>query len=176
MKTISYSLLIALILYVITFLGIPFTANAGAFSFTADHNEKPFITTWLTTLANETVTIPTAPSDSEYDFTIDWGDGSDPETISGDDPNPSHTYADPGEYQIEITGTFPRIFLDGNEDYALHLQSIDQWGDIQWESMEGAFAVASIANPSVFDSVIPLGGLDALSYSDVVKMFEDKVT
>ena len=103
---------------------------------------EPFLTTWETTSTDEAITIPTAPSDSDFAFTIDWGDGSDPETISGDDPNPSHTYADPGEYQIKITGTFPRIFLDGNEDYALRLQSIDQWGDIQWESMEGAFAGA----------------------------------
>ncbi len=48
---------------------------------------------------------------------------------------------------------------------------------VSWISFRDVakFAVASIGNPSVYNSVIPLGGLDALSYNDVVKMFEDAV-
>lgn len=105
-----------------------------------------FITTWKTTEPNEEIAIPTAPY-TDYDFTIDWGNGEE-EEISGSDPNPFHTYAEPGVYEIRITGEFPRIFLDvwfdgnGDPDNTERLQSIEQWGDIEWESMEAAFAGA----------------------------------
>lgn len=70
------------------------------------------------------------------------------EEISGSDPNPFHTYEEPGVYEVRITGDFPRIFLDvwfdgnGDPDNTERLQSIEQWGDIEWESMEAAFAGA----------------------------------
>ena len=113
-----------------------------------------FITTWETTEAGQEIFIPTAP-DTEYDFTIDWGDGT-VEDVSGTDPNPAHTYAEPGTYQVAISGDFPRIFLNVSQ-MDLHkgaggdirkganahkLKSIDQWGSIKWTSMEWAFAGA----------------------------------
>ncbi|PSQ84236.1 MAG: hypothetical protein BRD40_01375, partial [Bacteroidetes bacterium QS_1_65_9] len=103
---------------------------------------EPFITTWETTSANESITIPTENSSVDYDFEVDWGDGTT-EMITGSDPDPSHTYSSAGTHTVEITGTFPRIFLDafgdGDEINARKLQSINQWGSIQWESMEAAF-------------------------------------
>jgi len=107
--------------------------------------EQPFITTWQTTLANESITIPTngGSSVTDYDFEIDWGDGSAVEIVTGDDPDPSHTYASPGTYTVAITGTFPHFFLNDPVDddpNSNKLQSIEQWGTIQWESMEAAFA------------------------------------
>ncbi len=109
--------------------------------------QTPFVTVWETTSADEEITIPTNTSSSDYDFTIDWGDGTT-ETYTGTDPDPSHIYATADTHTVEITGTFPRIFLDahsaGNGDptNAAKLQSIEQWGDIQWESMAAAFAGA----------------------------------
>ena len=117
----------------------------------------PFITTWTVTADDPSVFIPTrgdgegdssAPiTRTDYDFTIDWGDGT-VEAISGDDPDPSHTYASAGTYTVEITGTFPRIYLDahvigeGDEANAKKLASIEQWGTIAWDEMEYAFAGA----------------------------------
>jgi len=46
---------------------------------------------------------------------------------------------------------------------------------VSWISFRDVakFAVASIGNSSAYDSVIPLGGPDALSYNEVIKMFEE---
>jgi len=111
--------------------------------------QEPFITTWETTSADESITIPTnGVGVSDYDFAIDWGDGTT-ETYSGNDPDPSHTYSSAGSYSVEITETFPRIFLnagfneDGDEENAKKLMSIDHWGSIEWETMFAAFSGAA---------------------------------
>lgn len=100
---------------------------------------EPFITTWKTTSADESITVSTnGGSDvTNYNFEIDWGDGT-VEQVTGDDPDPSHTYASAGTYTVEISGTFPHFFLNDGPD-APKLQTIEQWGTIQWKSMERAF-------------------------------------
>ena len=108
--------------------------------------QDAFITTWQTTSSNESITIPTngGANVTDYDFTIDWGDGTT-ETVAGDDPDPSHTYSAPGTYTVAISGTFPHFYLNDpsdNNPNSNKLQSIEQWGDIPWESMNSAFAGA----------------------------------
>ena len=128
-----------------------------AFSPAPAYGQDAFITTWETTSANESITIPTENSSVDYDFTIDWGDGTT-EQVNGSDPDPSHTYDAAGTYTVAITGSFPRIFLnagstgDGDETNARKLQSIDQWGSIQWESLQAAFAGASNMTYSATDT------------------------
>jgi surface protein len=158
--------------------------------------QDAFITTWEITSTNETIIIPTngGTNVTDYDFQIDWGDGA-VEQITGDDPDPSHTYAAAGTYTVSISGVFPHFFLDAplsdeasSEETsatarsaeaikrvsagggggavpdrrlsparlssktdgtaaksgqtaanAQKLQTIEQWGSISWESMEGAF-------------------------------------
>jgi surface protein len=39
---------------------------------------------------------------------------------------------------VKVTGSFPRFFMN-NSNYKHKLISVDQWGDIQWTSMERAF-------------------------------------
>jgi len=112
-----------------------------------------FITTWKTLNDDESITIPTeGGSDvTDYDFEIDWGDSA-AETITGNDPDPSHTYSSSGTYTVKISTpgagqAFPRIFLNNSfpdsGDNSTKLQSIDQWGSIQWESMNSAFEGAT---------------------------------
>jgi len=127
--------------------------------------QSAFITTWQTTAENNTVTIPTrgGVDVTDYDFTIDWGDGT-VETITGDDPNPSHTYETAGIQTILITGTFPHFFLN-NRPGADRLLSVEQWGDIQWESMESAFSGA--ANMVLNATDIP----DLTNVTSMVLMF-----
>ena len=94
----------------------------------------PFITTWETTSANESITIPT--TGGGYNYTVNWGDGTTESRFTGD---ASHTYATAGTYTVEIAGSaFPRIYFNSNEDRN-KIQSIEQWGDIEWLSMESAF-------------------------------------
>ena len=98
--------------------------------------DRPFVTTWRTASPNESITIPVGSSTVAY--TVDWGDGT-ATSVTGD---ASHAYASPGEHQVVISGDFTRIYLNGSPN-AEKLQSIDQWGDIQWESMNSAFGGAT---------------------------------
>ena len=111
---------------------------------------RAFITTWKTTRPEESIFIPTAP-ETTYAFTIDWGDGTT-ERIEGTDPDPDHTYAEPGLHTVAIEGEFPRIklnergpFVVGNQPNPAKLKAVEQWGAIQWQSMKHAFAGASSA-------------------------------
>jgi len=139
--------------------------------------QDAFITTWETTSIDESITIPTENSTVDYDFTVDWGDGTT-EDISGRDPDPSHTFDEAGTYTVEITGTFPRIFLDacsssicdGDEENARRLQTIDQWGDIKWESMDSAFQGAENLTYNASDAP------DLSGVTDMSRMFEDAIS
>ena len=100
----------------------------------ADH----FITTWRTTQANESITIPTHP-DETYNYTVFWGDGS---SDSGQTGSAVHTYTDVGTYTVSIMGTFPRIYFNGGVD-SEKIIAINQWGTGQWTSMDNAFRGAT---------------------------------
>ena len=96
-------------------------------------NCVPFTTTWQTTIANETITIPT--TGTGYNYTIDWGDGNIDTGVTGD---AAHIYTSANTYTVTITGDFPRIFFNNNGDKDKIL-SVETWGDIVWTSMNGAF-------------------------------------
>ena len=98
-------------------------------------NTLAFITVWKTTAAGESITIPIAPGET-YDYTINWGDGST--TDSGQTGAATHTYATAGNYDVSITGTFPRIYFNNTGDKAKILE-VKQWGSQAWTSMEKAF-------------------------------------
>ena len=92
-----------------------------------------FVTTWETTIADETITIPT--NGSGYDYVVDWGDGSTDSGVLGDI---THTYALPGTQTVTISGDFPRIYFNDSGDKD-KIQTIEEWGTIAWTSMEDAF-------------------------------------
>ncbi|MEE1963582.1 BspA family leucine-rich repeat surface protein, partial [Allomuricauda taeanensis] len=98
-----------------------------------------FVTTWKTTMANEEIVIGTN-GNLTYDYTIDWGDGTVEEVATNDAP--SHVYVSAGDHTVAILGQFPAIVSDEATTPA-KLLSLDHWGSIQWESMEGAFAYCS---------------------------------
>lgn len=108
-----------------------------AIGIAACSNDEAFVTTWEVAEANESITIPTV-SETYYDVTIDWGDGT-VEDFSAMDPNPTHVYNEAGTYEVVITGRFPRLYLHEDPENASKLKTIEQWGAIEWESMEGAF-------------------------------------
>ncbi|NRD23805.1 BspA family leucine-rich repeat surface protein [Winogradskyella litoriviva] len=95
-----------------------------------------FITTWETISPNESITIPTSNEGEIYNYNIDWGDGNTTVGATGDT---SHTYVTANNYQVTITGTFPRIYMTSNTANAQKLLSVDQWGCNLWTSMQRAF-------------------------------------
>jgi len=124
--------------------------------------QRPFIITIDTELpgasCNNCFDIPTS-SLFTYNYNVDWGDGNNSQNVTGDI---SHTYGAPGSYQIEISGVFPwvRFNFVGDGD---KLRSIDQWGDIVWESMSRSFA--GCANLEVLASDSPdLTQVDNMSF------------
>ncbi len=77
---------------------------------------KVFESVWVVTADNTRLRFPGGWSSDPCNYTIDWGDGSDPETFTDWDLEGSdtswfyrgHTYATAGEYHIRVTGTIPR--------------------------------------------------------------------
>jgi surface protein len=129
-----------------------------------------FITRWKTDnpgpSADNQVTLPIHP-DENYNFEIFWGDGTSTHWKTGDNPALlTHTYDKPGTYFIHITGTFPRIYFNFSGDRQ-KIISVMSWGDIQWSSMEHAFAGA--VNLDLFGSA---GAPDLSDVTSTWSMFE----
>ncbi|MFV0554241.1 MAG: BspA family leucine-rich repeat surface protein [Mangrovibacterium sp.] len=103
--------------------------------------QRPFITTWELLADDLTITIPTYGAG--YNFTINWGDGSPAESLSGLAPTASHTYASAGTKTVTIQpqsdgSGFPciRFANAGDKD---KIRTVEQWGDVKWENMNYAF-------------------------------------
>ncbi|HKL02173.1 MAG TPA: BspA family leucine-rich repeat surface protein, partial [Cryomorphaceae bacterium] len=101
----------------------------------AAHSQNEFITTWQVSGSDLTIQIPTDQFDFTYDYTVDFGDGT---VLNNQTENASHTYASAGTYTVLISGTFPKFNGSGLFDNE-ELITVEQWGDNQWASMEGAF-------------------------------------
>jgi len=127
-------------------LFIPMNAQA--------ESSDDFITVWR---ISESLTIPVGNATGTY--TINWGDDTT-ETITGD---ATYSYSVPGDYTVTISGNFTRIYLNGSDD-AIRLLSIDQWGTIQWSSMNNAFAGTNL---TINASDTP----DLTSVTDMSRMF-----
>ena len=136
------------------------------YAFALTHPAGAFVTTWRTTAANQTVTIPVGNSTAIYD--IDWGDGATETNATGDRV---HTYLNAGTYTVSISGGFDRIYLHGYGDEAAEnadrLRSIDQWGNASWSSMRDAFSGAT--NMGYLATDVP----NLSRVTDATNMFRD---
>ena len=94
-----------------------------------------FVTTWETTVASESITIP--HNGTGYNFTIDWGDGTIEPLTDADVPF-THTYLSPGTHTVSISGDFPQIYFNNTGDKN-KIQTIEQWGTIPWQDFSDAF-------------------------------------
>ena len=121
-----------------------------------------FVTTWRTTRDNENITIPTF-SGEIYDYDVDWGDGAVTMNHTG---NAIHFYDQPGEYEVRISGDFPRIYFN-NRSGAEKIIAINQWGSQRWTSMMRAFFGASKLAGQAIDTP------DLRNVADMSEMFRD---
>lgn len=87
------------------------------------------------TSSDNQFTIPT--TGSGYNYSVDCNDDGTPEA-TGVTGTYMCTYALAGTYTVAITGVFPRINFNGTGD-AQKVLEVQQWGDIQWQSMSNAF-------------------------------------
>ncbi len=100
-----------------------------------------FVTTWETTQANEEIRIG-LNAEYGYNFTINWGDGTveDIDLSTGEQIHVGHEYQIAKEYTVAIVGDFPAIYmLSLFQTTPSNLKSMEQWGTIEWESMDSAF-------------------------------------
>lgn len=84
------------------------------------------------------ITFPTSNFEAyQYDYTIDWGDGSAIES-SLDDTELTHVYAEPGDYRIRILGKFESMttYLKADKD---KLIKVEQLGEVGWKKLDYAF-------------------------------------
>lgn len=102
-------------------------------------DSNSFITKWDVPYNNFKLILGTN-EDYEYDYIIDWGDGSPEEEITSQDP--THIYEKAGIYLISIQGEFPAIQMGDLYDFPRQsaLIGIEQWGDIVWRSFYEAFS------------------------------------
>ncbi|MFD2098375.1 BspA family leucine-rich repeat surface protein [Flagellimonas iocasae] len=100
-----------------------------------------FITTWMTSADEGEIVIGLEISlVKDYDFQIDWGDGSlesynEPATV-----NLAHTYETEGTYTVAIKGSFPAIKMSVGGSTPNKLLTIEQWGTNVWKTMLSAFS------------------------------------
>lgn len=98
-----------------------------------------------------------------YNFTVDWGDGTQDTITTYDDPNLLHTYPVAGTYNIELEGAVAGIRVENGTD-RLKWIKILQWGDIAWESFSLSFL--GCANLDVTAADIPdLSGVTSMYYA-----------
>ena len=151
--------------YIVTYKAIDSSGNEGV----ATRNVNvlvptPFVTTWTTTSPNEQITIPVGSYD--YNFSIDWGDGSEVDENRTD--SVTHIYEEAGTYMVSIIGIFPHMNNLNNDDID-KLTSVEQWGNIQWRSMAYMFK-------SAINLVINATDIPVLIYvEDMSHMFEGAV-
>ncbi len=98
---------------------------------------SPFISTWKTTNNNEAITLP-LPPDYDYNFKVDWGDGSSSEVTAHDDSDITHTYLEAGDYTLTISGKVEAWSFNNNGSKD-KITSVEDMGDVGWKSLEGAF-------------------------------------
>lgn len=116
-----------------------------------------FISTWDTTGASETVTLPATSASNSFD--VDWGDGSAIETITA--ASPSHVYATADTYEITISGTCPTWSFNNVGD-KLKIKDIKQWGEIGLTSLAGGFYGCTNMTTTATDS----GGFGSVTAMD----------
>ena len=122
-------------------------AYLGANEFFSSGDTTTFITTWRTTTSNETITIPT--TGGGYNYNITTSDGQTFTSVSG---NQTITFASAGDYDVSISGDFPRIYINNSRSQKLKLIDIKQWGNIVWSSFASAFYGCSNLTGSFTDA------------------------
>ena len=130
-----------------------------------------FVTTWGFNYdiidVTRRITIPTH-SGSTYAYTVDWGDGSNDDTIYHGPA--THDYPDRSRlasYVITISGRFPHIYFNNGGDKD-KIRTIRQWGNTAWSSMANSFY--GCANLTIATGA---GQPNLSAVTDMSRMFQD---
>jgi surface protein len=115
-------------------------------------NPNDFVTTWITTTADEEVTMPTSSS-YNYSGTINWGDGTGELAFtSHDDVSFTHTYASADTYTVAISGTFEALDDTNDSSFPSQMKTVENLGSVGWETFYNVFKGSSITSFTAGDS------------------------
>ncbi|HMS31525.1 MAG TPA: BspA family leucine-rich repeat surface protein [Candidatus Saccharibacteria bacterium] len=133
----------------------------NARSVSAAYLPNEFVTIWKTDntgiSASNQITIPTYTGET-YSYSVAWEEVGNPVNngsaglFTGD---ATITFPTPGNYEVRITGTFPRIQTQDSSETPsdrLKLLEVRQWGSNQWTSMNNAFRGAANVTITAADS------------------------
>ena len=118
-----------------------------------------FITTWETTTAGESITLPYYLGGT-YAGTIDWGDST---TSANSFATSTHIYASPGTYTVIICGTTIGWNFNATSASATKIKSVVKWGQLQLGADVGYY----------FNSC---SNLDLSSVTDTLDLFGTGIT
>ncbi|RZL06299.1 MAG: BspA family leucine-rich repeat surface protein, partial [Pedobacter sp.] len=110
---------------------------------------------------NTTIIVPIVDSPGN-NYSISFGDGI---TLSNQTGQVIHTYNTPGDYTVTISTGFSQIHFGSLLSSNLRPKSIEQWGDIAWSTMEGAFSGCSSLTINATD------GPDLTNVTNLKSMF-----
>ncbi len=149
--------------------GREFLINSKGWTITGDelYCGAPFVTIWKTdndgSSENNQISIPGIGTD----YFIKWEEvGNEDKNNGSETGNNFHTLNFPqaGTYRVKINGNFTRIYFSNLGDKSKILD-IENWGDIQWTSMNTAFAGANNLTISAIDAP------DLSQVTDMTRMF-----
>ncbi|MBT7609767.1 MAG: BspA family leucine-rich repeat surface protein, partial [Bacteriovoracaceae bacterium] len=123
---------------------------------------SPFVSVWATTLSPQPITLPLKDG-YNYNFEVDWGDGTTVDTITSfDQAEATHRYATAGIYTITMTGLLEAWSFNNLGD-KLKITSVTDFGDMGWINLNGAFS--GCTNLTAF------AGGDTAAVTDMSAMF-----
>lgn len=123
-----------------------------------------FVSTWDTqntspgSSTNTQITLPLRSS-GNYNFTVEWGDGSTGVVTAHNDPDATHTYFTAGDYTVTITGTIQGwAFQNGGDK--LKITGISSWGPLRLGNDTGYFWGAENLEVTATDALDLTGTTD----------------
>jgi len=123
-----------------------------------ESNSPPFISTWNTALtstgssASNQIKLPLT-SNGEYDFIVNWGDGSFDNITSYNQAEVTHTYLSQGIYEIKIYNIIKGIGFTFENTDSLKLLDISQWGNLNVGNDGGYFAYCKNFDSTATDAL-----------------------
>lgn len=135
----------------------------------AKATEQPaFVSTWDTAKTSDgssgsnQISLPLR-STGNYNFVVEWGDGSSSDINAWDDADKTHTYASPGTYTVSISGTIEGLAFRNGGD-RLKITGISSWGPLKLGNDNGYFWGAENLQVTATDA-LDLTGTTDLSYA-----------
>ena len=128
---------------------------------------EPFVSVWDTTLGDgePTIILPLV-NGGNYDFTVNWGDGTTDTITSWDQSEKTHTYESGGQYTVTISGTIEGWNFAMFSSNAAKITSITQWGVLRLtdDSVGTYFTYCTNLTLDTVSDVLNLSNITNLGY------------